>query len=669
MKNLGLSFFLAFISLSLFAQKEVYIPSFITRENTDLNDPNSQWCYCRSLETENFIIFWEPGFGNDPSTATGTYQVDIDHLGQVAEKCFRTYTDSLKFAIPGSSVTDRYKVMIFLLYSTEWAAYGSGQDNLVGTLHVNPAAARVDHVLAHEIGHCFQYITGCDTDGGYRYGFGPNGSGGNGFWEQCAQWMAFKVYPEQQFSVGDFTSYTRNHHLNLLHEYPRYFNFFIQDYWNYKRGTDFTGRLWRESRFPEDPVETYKRLNSISQQSFNDEIYEHAARLTTWDLPAIKPYGSAYINRRLQVPMSLTGENFWRPDSSKCIENYGYHCIKLNAPSQQREVTVHFRGLAGQNGYRNLNVNQAGWRYGFVALQENGTRVYSDMGSATYSNGINPQQSLSFSCPENCTNLWLVVSGAPQSHWKHPWDDDNSNDEQWPYEVQFENTNLLGIFNNPIHDDTLTFHITMTPAADYSAQTVALNASRIGEAFAMSPEEISAALGSSVVYYGIDTDGSLNPNSTANAPGHWYGNDSQIVNWGNSAYVFSELNLYSMEANIGQYPNRCEPGDNFTIRQALEYTNNENEKARVTLLFNISIVEEVITGIDQKLSESVVYPNPTSGLIRFPKDCQWTLSDEYGRDLKNGSGREARIDEFPSGIYLLKLRSQNSMEVIKLMKQ
>ena len=107
-----------------------------------------------------------------------------------------------------------------------------------------------------------------------------------------------------------------------------------------------------------------------------------------------------------------------------------------------------------------------------MALLKDGTRVYSDMGKAKVTNGVNPaEQSLSFTCPANCSRLWLVVSGAPQEHWRHAWDDNYDNDESWPYQVQFANTNLLGkatvitgleldvesnlvaIFPNPSHDN------------------------------------------------------------------------------------------------------------------------------------------------------------------------------------------------------------------------
>ena len=264
------------------------------------------------------------------------------------------------------------------------------------------------------------------------------------FGNNVRQWMSFKVYPEQQFTESDFGVYVKSNHLNILHETPRYANYFIMDYWTYKHDKTFMGKLWRDSRSPEDPVETYKRLNSITQVQFNDEIYEHASRLTTWDLPAIKSYGANYIDRRAQVKMSLTSDKYWLIDTSVCIENYGYNSIKLNAPAQATDVTVLFKGKVGASGFRVLKTDKGGWRYGFVALLKDGTRKYSEMGTANVVSGTNPDQSLTFSCPANCSKLWLVVSGAPQEHWRHAWDDNNTNDEHWPYQVQFANTNLLG---------------------------------------------------------------------------------------------------------------------------------------------------------------------------------------------------------------------------------
>jgi hypothetical protein len=436
---------------SSFAAKTVYVPKFLANDGVKLDDCTTQFCYDRSVQTDNWIILWEKGFGTDPSTAGGSYKVDMAALKTVVEKSFANYVDTLKMVVKGSSLTDKYKQMVFLLYQTEWAAYGSGQDDMVGTLQVDPEAANEKTVVAHEIGHCFEYMAGADVPGsGWRWGFGTNGAGGNGYWEQIAQWEAFKTYPDEQFTDYDFSNYLRYNHKHILHETPRYANYFIGDWWAYKRGIDFQGKLWRGTKSPEDPVDTYKRLNNVAQEPFNDEMYEHAARLTTWDLPAIKTAGSKYVNSRAQPKMKKTTDSYWLVDTSAAPENYGYNSIKLNAPTTATTVSVAFQGKAGQSGYRTLNLAKGGWRYGFVALLKDGTRVYGDMATAKYADGANPAGTASLAVPANCDKLWLVVSGAPQEHWHHAWDDNDANDEQWPYQVQFANTNLLGETNPPL---------------------------------------------------------------------------------------------------------------------------------------------------------------------------------------------------------------------------
>lgn len=429
----------------LFAAKEIYLPNFFKQQGIDFESPNAQWSRSRMDSTANWIILWESGFGSDPSSNAAPYKVNMSQLKEVLEKSYEMNLNTMKMVVKGSSKTDQYKMIVFIKYSTTWGAYGSGYDNVIGSLEVNPEAANIPSVVAHEIGHTFQYQVGCDVpEGGFRYGLGANGEGGNGFWEQGAQWASFQVYPEEQFLIYDFNTYIKSNHLHILHEEPRYANYFLPDYWAYKRGIDFMGRLWRESRRPEDPVDAYKRLFNVSQSEFNEEIFEHAVRLTTWDLPAIKERGASYIQRRAQVKMKKTADQYWLVDSAVTIENYGYNSIKLNAPSTETQVSVHFQGKAGASGYRSINIDKAGWYFGFVALLNNGERVYSDVGSLEYSGGKNPEGALSFNVPAGCSYLWLVVSGAPQEHWHHVWDDSTYNDEQWPYQVKFSNTNLLG---------------------------------------------------------------------------------------------------------------------------------------------------------------------------------------------------------------------------------
>jgi hypothetical protein len=425
--------------------KKIYVPTWMLG---NVNLENNTWSMSRSKQSRNWIVFWEPGYGEDPSVlADGNYRINIDELLRVAEMSFDFYTDSLKFIKRGNSKTDNYKMIIRLRYTRDWEATGSGVDDLIGLLTLTAWSAQVGgHTLAHEVGHCFQYQTHCDNNNqnGWMYGFGANASGGNGWWEQCAQWQAFKVYPAQQFTDGRFTNYLNTAHKHILHEAPRYDNYFIQDFWTYKHGMDFIGKLWNQSVKPEDPVEAYKRITKITQAQFNDEMYEHAARFTTWDIPALISAGTSRISSRPQTKMNNAGDNYWIVDASVCPENYGYNAIKINAPTKATTVSAYFEGKAGMDGFRKNYVTSAGWRYGFVALLTNNTRVYSETGSASYNI---TKDTLHFNVPDNCKQLWLVVSGAPSVHWRHAWDDDDSNDEQWPYQVKFNNTNLLGYQN------------------------------------------------------------------------------------------------------------------------------------------------------------------------------------------------------------------------------
>lgn len=448
----------------------LYKPAYLA--DNDFDDEASQYCFQRSMQSEHFILFWEAGFGSDPSKAASGYAFDPVLMLERAENIYRVNTQELGFSQPGDSKTlDNYKIMMFAHYTTTWTAYGSGQDDKVGTLDVNPAAIKDSNgqTLAHEIGHTFQYIIACDygLTHGWRYGFGTNASGGCAWWESCAQWQAAKVYPTQQFQ-GYGTGYPSYSYMNLLHETPRYYNYFVQDYWCQLHGQDFIGRLWKESTKPEDPVEAYKRITGESQDDFCKDMYDYACRAITWDIDALRTTGK---NRQDQFNTSMhdvTGTPYLEVDSINCPQNYGFNVIKLKNADAGTEVKANFRGVAGASGFRAINADKAGWRYGFVAQQTDGTRVYGDMFKD--SEGV-----ATFTIPENLSKLWFVVLGAPTEHWRHPWNDDVSDDEQWPYRVSFEGTDKPGHVYIPAdyvrHDTLVTVNLTLDTSADTLTQT------------------------------------------------------------------------------------------------------------------------------------------------------------------------------------------------------
>lgn len=418
------------------AAPEIYIP--VELRSNNFNDPASTWSWSRSRQSDHFVVFWGKGYGtNDPgSTAVpAAYRVNINDLLAKAEGFFQLNVNQLGFAQlgVGRSNLDRYKMMIFLHYQTAWLATGAGYDDVIGALWISPNTCQpVGHTIGHEVGHSFQYQVFADQRiGGFRYGFG--GNGGNGFWEQTAQFQGFQSYPPQVFTAYDFTVYKNNYHRHVHHEWYRYASYFIHYYWEYKRGRNFIGRLWRESRQPEDPLQAYMRLNGINVSQLNAEIYDAATRFVTWDIPSLRTLGTNYHGAQTFNYTRLSDGSI-QVAYNRCPGTTGYNVIPLTVPAAGTNVSAAFTGMVNASGYNRVaNPARAGWRYGYVALLTNGQRVYSPM----YSNTVG---TAGFTVPTNCSKLWFVVTGAPNTYAPHPWDENEANDDQWPYKVRFTNT-------------------------------------------------------------------------------------------------------------------------------------------------------------------------------------------------------------------------------------
>lgn len=574
------------------AEKAIYIPLEFRDEGFDSN--NSTWSYQRSQQSENFIVFWGAQYGdNNPGddAVPATYRVNIDDLLAKAESFYDMNVGQLKFAEEGSSKIDTYKMMIFLSYQDAWLAAGAGYDNTIGALWISPNTTQpAGSVIAHEIGHSFQYQVHSDLGGdhGFRYGFGSNGSGGNGFWEQTAQWQAFQSYPGEAFG-HNLSTYLANRHRHICHEIQRYDSYWIHYYWADKHGQDIVGKIWREALRPEDPMEAYMRITGINTDQLNAEVYDAATKFITWDIDAIRSNGANYISTTNFNHTELA-DGSYQVNYDRCPGTTGYNVIKLNVPDAGTVVSTNFTGMVNASGYNQVaDPNRAGWRYGFVAMKSDGTRVYGNMGQGT--NGTN-----SFTVPDDCDHLWFVVTGAPSTYAPHPWDNDLSNDDQWPYKVKFTNTELFGKF--PIDGTETPQNITFTydvsfpyDGSNYSGKLVSLGNDLIdlGKAFVLQASEISEKIESEISFYAVESSGNLNDNTTANGYGHWFNASGNVTNWGNNNKVFSEFDENAFTFNIGQHPGQTAPGDQYTISQALVYEYDDGESVQATFVFNVTI--------------------------------------------------------------------------------
>ena len=96
MKKLLLTTILAIGCASAFAQKTVYIPvewRYFNSNDTLLyadNDPENKytWSKSRSIETDNFIVFWDKYWGNTPPdklNSSNFYYIDLKTDGVVRD--------------------------------------------------------------------------------------------------------------------------------------------------------------------------------------------------------------------------------------------------------------------------------------------------------------------------------------------------------------------------------------------------------------------------------------------------------------------------------------------------------------------------------------------------------------------------------------------------------
>lgn len=575
--------------------------------------PDSEFSFYRYKESEHFFVFWSKYFGEDPNgpeVAEGD-RVDVDDLLQKAEQFFDSNINKLGMAVlgQGKSTLDQYKMQIYLLDPTPewWVATGSGYDNVIGALWVTPATCQpVGSTIAHEIGHSFQYQVYCDKilqgasddlHHGYRYGFGPKGDGGCAYWEQCAQWQAHRDYPDEQFTTYNFDVWVRNAHRHFHHEWMRYASYWLQSYWVETKGIDSYGRIWRESEFPEDAIETYTRLyNGGNWQATREDLYDYAARMATYDMDDLPDIKERYIGT-YKTTLLKNNEGYYQPALLSCPGATGFNVIELKVPEGGGNVSVDFKGLesgapllADDGGvhidgdgkattYKTSNYNaysSAGWRYGFVAY-DGSNRTYSPAGK-------DADGSLSFTVPANTKRLMFVVQGSPENYARHGWDEDPTNDEMFPYAVKFNGTNVAGIVDIDYDADPTDVDVEYTINCDASYSEYVLGSIDLGanpeicQAFVMTGDVMAGKMQNvgrkpaegKVTIMNKETTGTLVSTNSANN-GFWLDADGNNSKWENG-YIYYEVDGTTLI--YGHYPGRCEAGKTYEMRPTLVYVLN-----------------------------------------------------------------------------------------------
>lgn len=599
----------------------------------DMLRSDAKWSWTRSRQSDHFFVFWEAGFGDDPNSSDvpPDLRVDIDDLLEKAEQFYRTNVETLGFIETGRSYLDRYKMQIYLLYQTEWLATGSGYDNVIGALWVNPATCQpVGSTIGHEIGHSFQYQVYCDklyrggADdflSGFRYGY-EGSNGGNGFWEQCAQWQSFIDYPDEVFNYY-FDTWLQHCHRHFENEWMRYASYWLQYYWSQLHGMETVGRIWNESASPEDAIGAYMRIyNGNDWEATRRELYDYAARMATFDIDLVRDYAGSYQGR-YSTQFYTDAEGYYQVSYGDCPGTTGFNVIALNVPGAGSTVSVDFEGLpagaalaaddpgeylgsdgesgAGTTGtYNNRGAGLEGWAYGFVTLKADGTRDYGEMNTASTA-------TVAYTVPSGTERLFLVVQGSPSGYRQSPWDENELTDDQWPYRVRFDGTDLYGNVDIDTGAEPQSITLAYDLPCDAGNESYELGAidlqatgglTRIAQAFAMQPSQISAntqgiAPGSTAspaegrITLGLlQPDGTVSYTYTANG-GFYCTADGYAGSWSDGDPVWFEYDPATFVVTYGHFPGQTVAGRTYTMQPVLAYVKDGTEY-HATLRLNLN---------------------------------------------------------------------------------
>jgi hypothetical protein len=411
--------------------KELYLPEKVWRvpDNNNYDSDTSEYSHKRKVEGDNIVIFWAKEFGADPmKNENVAKRFDAQEALKECERFYDFYVNKLKIVQKGKSLTDKYKTLFYVIGGDEQTAFGGGAENKIGILWT--PAVRMSKApygaLAHELGHAFQYLASNDNGTGF----------GGAIMEMSAQYLLWQVYPEwMTFENYHLVSFMKKNHHAFLHPTNMYHTPYVIEYWSNKHGIEFFGKMLREVKKGEDPVMTYQRITNITQEQFNDEIFDAAQHFMTWDMPRIEKVAAKYANQHSTGFKSAT-DGWYKIDAANCPQNYGYNGIQLQVPAKAGTVEVTFKGIVGDTAYRNIKADKAGWRYGFVAVKKDGSREYGKMHNKA-------DGKASFKVPRDTEYLWLVVSGAPKEHWKVSGKEENN--EQWAYQIKLKGTELVPV--------------------------------------------------------------------------------------------------------------------------------------------------------------------------------------------------------------------------------
>ena len=173
-------------------------------------------------------------------------------------------------------------------------------------------------------------------------------------------------------------------------------------------------------------------------------------------------------------------------------------------------------------------------------------------------------------------------------------------------------------------------------------------------------------------FFAQEPSGNNVTESTANAPGHWFGKTGNVVEWGENAYVFSEADIAKGTLSIGHYPNRVNNGDTYKFTQGLQYngkavlfkvtvtlTNEQgNGESTTALMYGLNGTPSHMNVAFRRGQLQVRYTLPQNDNVKVSLFTGFgALIDQKVTGIQNAGGHVQTFDmsEMPAGTYIVKV--------------
>jgi hypothetical protein len=536
---------------------------------------------------------------------------------------------------------------------------------------------------------------------------------GQAIWEQTAQWQANQAYPSEMFKQS-YPLFGNNANYAFSHEWMRYQSYWFL-YYLCQRYNDITtvSQVWKQRMTGAvDFNQSLMKLKGLTAEAFYELYFDYALHCATYDFDVAAPYRDNYIGKFDYRAVQLS-ENKYQVAYASTPQGTGFNVIEFSVPTAGTSVTTSFTALppgcdlneadpgeynngdanamvsAGVRKYNRVSPSARGFRIGYVFLKNDGTREYYNDSTIHCKGTEEVTEDITAVVPSGTKRMFLVVAPSLMTYIQHKWDENITNDDQWPYQFEVEGTtatNVIPYVKEPefekvidgrnIADVTLTYDVIIPPSNSYDGATITFSGSGLNAlctAFQMEGDEIFGQIipystsqqNGSIMNYPVKANGTLQKlGKTTNGDfGHWFNASGTAITYGNSCSVYAEFTNSTKSGVIGQFPNANSDGTKRTIREALRYKDSSGKTATAYLIFNIIFQ----TGATARGYLSYIgYTAPdTDGINRPTSDPARNEGEVYdlsGRKMLNA--QYSMVNGFKKGIHIVRTRDGKIYKVL-----